>query len=653
MAKTIEEKYKRLTDVEHVLIRPGRYIGSVKPHTSETWTFGDDPKMSKPNTTNMVKRVLTWNPGLVKLFDEVISNAVDHSKRPEGKHLDTIKVEIDRAKGEISVYDNGGIPVEFHKDYDEYVPSLIFGYLRSGSNFDDTEDSTGTGQNGEGASLTNIFSTTFTVETCDGKNRFKQTWSENMMKKTKPKVTELSEPSKGFSRITFVPDYAHLETELNDDNYAKLVKRVYDIAGCNPTLRVYLNGERLQIKSFKDYVELYTTEFEYDENKDWQVAIAKSDNGFQHVSFVNTTETVQGGAHIHYVVSQVAAKLRELIKKKYKIDVKPGEISAHFQLFLNATIVRPRYDSQTKENLITEAKEFKTSWEPTDKFIAKLFKSEIIQRILDWVEAKAKAAELAELRALNKETDKASPRKIIKLQDAGLAGKEPENCILFITEGDSASKSGQSTRDPKTMGFLSLRGKPINVNSTDVAGIVANVEFKNFMIAMGLKIGEKVTNISQLRYSKVGIMTDADHDGAGHITGLLISNIHHFWPELFELGVIHRFVTPLVKIWVGSSKKSIDFYEDHEFKAWLAANPTAKYRLKYFKGLATNQSAEFKEYLTNINDHLIMIVIEEPEDTSVINLVFGKSHGSADKRKVWLRLSDEVDAEADALLDVE
>lgn len=434
MTKSIEQKYRKLSDVEHVLIRPGRYIGSVKPHTAETWVVGEDGKMSRSE--------ITWNPGLIKLFDEVISNAVDHSKRKEGEHLDTIKIDIDRKTGEISVMDNGGIPVAEHKECGEYVPTLIFGYLRSGSNFDDTEDSTGTGQNGEGASLTNIFSTEFTVETSDGKKKFKQTWTKNMMEKTNAKVTD--HVGKGYTKITFIPDYAHIGTQLDDGNYAKLVKRVYDVAGCNPKLKIYLNGEQIKIKSFKDYIALYTDKFEFDDNGDWQVGVAASDDGFSHVSFVNTTETIQGGTHLYYVWYQIATKLREFIQKKHKIDVKQTEIQAHMRVFINATIVRPRYDSQTKETLITEVKDYKTSWEATDKFIKRVIDHGIVDRVLLWAEAKAKAEEMKRLRELSKDIDKANPRRVEKFSDA-MEDEDRHLCELYLTEGDCIDEKTEIT----------------------------------------------------------------------------------------------------------------------------------------------------------------------------------------------------------------
>lgn len=428
MSKSVEQKYKRLSDVEHCLLRPGRYIGSVKPKTAESWVMG---------TERMVRKELTWNPGLIKLFDEIISNSVDFSKTPEGKHLDTIKVEIDRTTGTISVTDNGGIPVEYHKGYEEFVPSLIFGYLRSGSNFDNDDESDLTGQNGEGASLTNIFSTSFTVETSDGKKRFKQTWTKNMMDKTNPQIIEVE--SKGFTKITFTPDYAHLETQLDDDNYAKIVKRVYDVAGCNPKLKIYLNGDRLKINSFKDYVSMYIDKFEYDENSNWQIAVAKSEDGFQQVSFVNSTETIQGGTHVYYVWYQIATKLREYIQKKHKIDVKQTEIQSHMQVFINARIIKPRYDSQTKENLMTEPKEYKTSWEISDKFMKKVIDAGIVDGVLLWAEAKAKAEEIKRLRELTKDIGKSDPRRVEKFSDA-MEDTDRHLCEIYFTEGDCISE---------------------------------------------------------------------------------------------------------------------------------------------------------------------------------------------------------------------
>jgi DNA topoisomerase-2 len=307
--KTVEEKFKKLDEISHVLLRPGRYIGSINPHTAITWTVG---AKSDSSEISMVQSEITWCPALLKIFDEIISNSVDFSKTAEGKHVTTVKAEINKETGELSVYDDGGIVVKKHSEYDQYVPEMIF-ELRSGSNFDDEDDSVLTGQNGEGAALTSIFSKSFNVETCDGKKKFVQTHLENSRKKTEPKVTD---GSKHYTKITFTPDYEKFGlTGLDGGNYQRLIKRVYDVAGCNPNLKVYLNGERIHVKSFEDYIKLYVDDFVFEENDHWKVGVAHSDDGFRHVSFVNGTETLVGGNHINYVSDQLTERLREHFKK--------------------------------------------------------------------------------------------------------------------------------------------------------------------------------------------------------------------------------------------------------------------------------------------------------------------------------------------------
>jgi DNA topoisomerase-2 len=421
-SKLLEEKFKKLDEIEHCLLRPGRYLGAINPHTAETFVVDE-------TTKTIVRKENTWIPALLKIFDEVISNSVDFSKTAEGKNVSTIRVDIDKVSGEISVFDDGGIVVHKHAEYDQWIPEMIF-ELRAGSNFNDDEDSTLTGQNGEGAALTSIFSKEFRVKTADGKKQFDQIHYENSRKKTEPKIKE---SSKHFTEITFTPDYEKFGlTGLDDGNYAKLVKRVYDIAGCNPKLKVYLNGQVIKIKDFEDYIKMYTDQFVYESNEHWKVGVAQSD-GFEHVSFVNSTETNIGGGHIHYIRDQIIVKLREYFQKKHKVDVKPSDISNHLMLFIDATINKPRYSSQTKDELITEIKAFGTSIELSDKFIRKLLVSPIIQSILDWIAAKEAAANAAKARLLNK-TAKSDPKNVEKFIDA--TTKNRNEAILFLTEGD-------------------------------------------------------------------------------------------------------------------------------------------------------------------------------------------------------------------------
>lgn len=627
--KSIEERYVKLSDIEHVLLRPGRYIGSVTPHTDTTHVVTDEGQI--------VKEKITWNQGLIKLFDEVISNSVDESKR-KGSKLDTIKVKLDESNGKITVWDNGGIPVEIHKEENMYVPELIFGELKAGSNFDDSEEAFLTGQNGEGSSLTNIFSSMFKVETCDGKNKFTQIFRKNSTDRSTPKIEK---STTSFTRITFTPDYERLTTEMSGGNYKKLVKRVYDIAGCNPNLKVYLNAKQIRIKSFKDYISLYTPSYIYEENKEWKVAVAQTESGFEQISFVNGTEAMDtNSTHISYIANQIIVKLREFFKKKHKVDVKPSDIKNHIRLFIDATIMNPRYSSQTKEKLITEVKDYGTEITISDRFINKLLKSDVIQDILDWVEAKKQAQERAELRKLNKNISKANLRHIVKLSDAN-EKNDRTKCMLMLAEGDSAAKHVKSKGDKRYIGSYPLKGKPLNVKDIPVKKVMLNEELKNIMLIMGLEIGVPVESVEQLRYGKIVMMVDADTDGS-HICGLLLNFFNEFWPELFELGILYRFVTPIVTVKVTGAKGEMAFNRLSDYYQWIEENPETKYTSVYYKGLGTSTSKQFKKYLDNIDDHLIQFNISDKKDLDLIDLAFNKKR--ADDRKKWLGLEGNVDA---------
>ena len=492
MAKKIEDRFVKLTDIEHVLLRPGMYIGSVKPNTSMKHIINDD---------KILKEEITFNPGLLKLFDEIIMNSIDESKR-EGSKLNIIKVDIQ--DGNISVYDNGGIPVEKHPKYNEWVPEMIFSNLKSGSNFDDDESREGAGTNGVGSVLANIYSSKFKVSTCDGTNKFVQTFSDNMRKRNKPSITKSKTK---HTEISFTPDYEKFGLDnLDRDNYEMIKKRVYDISACNHTLKIYFNKKLINFKSFDDYIKLYKSEFFSESSKDkkWTIGVAHSTNGFQQVSFANSTETYVGGTHLDYITNQIIYKLRDFFKKKHKVDIRPNDLKNYIFLFINSTVVNPSFSSQTKEKLITEIKEFGFEFKVSDKLIKSILKSEIIESVLDWIERKKIADESKLQRDLKR---KLSRIKVDKLIDA--KGKERWKCSLSIFEGDSASSAFRKYRDPNTMGSFALKGKFINVSEITTRKLTENKEAVNLMAAMGISIGSEI-DLKDLRYGRILIYTDAD-----------------------------------------------------------------------------------------------------------------------------------------------
>ena len=277
--KKISEIYQVLDEIDHVLKRPGMYIGSTKPHKSNEWLLINGA---------YEKTEIEYNPGLLKLFDEIISNSVDEYKR-SGK-ITTIQVSI--KNGAISIYDNGGIPVIKHSEHKTWIPELIFSNLRAGSNFNDEDSRIVAGTNGVGASLVNIYSTYFIVETADGVNKFKQTFENNMSKRSTPSITKSSQ---SFTKITYHPDYARFGlTELDDAHIAMMRKRVIDIAAANPGLKLEFQDEKFKFKTFKEYVDLYTPNSIWEKSDNWEISIGLSKDGYQSISFVNSIPSRPG-----------------------------------------------------------------------------------------------------------------------------------------------------------------------------------------------------------------------------------------------------------------------------------------------------------------------------------------------------------------------
>lgn len=609
---SIDKKYQKLDDISHVIARPGMYIGSIKPHTATKWILEDD---------KMVQQELTYNPGFLKIFDEIITNSVDESKRT-GSKLNTIKVTI--KDNTISIWDNGGIPVVKHTEHNEWIPEMIFSNLKSGSNFDDTEERSWAGTNGVGSTLTNIYSLEFTISTCDGKNHFFQTYKNNM----RDRVDATIKKSKSaHTEITFKPDFEKFGLDgIDEDHFKMIQKRIYDLAACNTHLKIYFNNDLVNLNSFEDYIKLYTTEYFYETNKDktWSMAIALSDNGFQQISFANSTETYDGGTHVDYIMNQIVVELREFFTKKHKVDIKPSELKSHMFLFLDSTVINPSFSSQTKEKLITEVKDFGCTFEVSKKLTQLILKSEIVNSILDWIEQKKSAENNKLERDLNK---KLSKIKVEKLIDA--KGKDRWKCSLGLFEGDSASGAFRKYRSPETMGAFSLKGKFINVSEITNQKLVQNTEAVNLMAAIGLKLGQAV-ELKHLRYGKVLLYTDADVDG-NSISALLINFFYKYWPEVFDRGMIYKVETPIV-VAVPKAKKAkkILFYTQTEYNDWADKADMKQYEIKYKKGLAALVDDEYQDI---INSPRMTKISKDDISTEYLDIWFGKN---ADLRKTEL-----------------
>lgn len=388
-----------------------------------------------------------------------------------------------------------------------------------------------------------------------------------------------------FTCVTFEPDLAKFKMErLDDDTVALLARRAYDIAASSPGVKVYLNDKRLPITKFEDYCKLYLTNTETDEfnnplpvklvyektNERWEVAVACSEMGYQQVSFVNSIATTKGGRHVDYIVDQIIKHMVEQINKKNKkgAQVKPFQIKNHMWIFVNCLIENPTFDSQTKENMTLQQKSFGSKCQLTEEFFKKLTRAGLLDRVLTWLAFKEKT----DLEKAGSKSKQTKIKGIPKLDDANDAGtKESMNCTLIVTEGDSAKSlavAGLGVIGRDKYGVFPLRGKMLNVREATTKQILENNEISSLLKIIGLNFKEKYESrdsLKQLRYGKLMIMTDQDHDGS-HIKGLLINFIHNQWPNLLKHGFVEEFITPIVKVSKGNQEKS--FYSMPEFEEW-------------------------------------------------------------------------------------
>mmetsp|Transcript_13029 Transcript_13029/g.51642 ORF Transcript_13029/g.51642 Transcript_13029/m.51642 type:complete len:601 (+) Transcript_13029:188-1990(+) len=585
--RPVEETYQKLSQLEHILLRPDTYIGSAEKTTLPLWLWNDEDEC-------MEHREASYVPGLYKIFDEILVNAADHRQRDPS--MDTIEVFIDEENNRISVKNNGsGIPVEVHKKEGVYVPELIFGHLLTSSNYNDNEKKVVGGRNGYGAKLANIFSSEFIVETADqGSNkRYHQLFKDNMSQKKKPTIKEGLKKNEQWTRISFRPDLDRFGMSfLERDVVALMKKRVYDIAGISPGVKVFLNGKKLPIKSFKDYVGLYFRERQDVQlvhertGQRWEVVIAPSDGQFQNVSFVNSIWTMKGGNHVNHVVDQIATRVIENLTKKNKgLKLKPFQVKNHLCVFVNCLVENPSFDSQTKENMTSKQSSFGSKCELSEDFFKKVLKNSLIENILSF----AKFKQSNEL----KKTDGGKQRRLLgipKLDDANYAGtRDSSKCTLILTEGDSAKSlavSGFSVVGRDYYGVFPLRGKLLNVRDASHKQIMDNAEINALKKILGLqhnKVYDRNT-IKTLRYGRVLIMTDQDHDGS-HIKGLLVNFFHHFWPSLVKVpGFLAEFLTPIVKC--TRKKTELTFFTIPEYVKWRTSleNNTSGWKIKYYKG---------------------------------------------------------------------
>jgi DNA topoisomerase-2 len=644
-SSSLAHKYQKKTDKQHVLDTPDTYTGTMETTECDTYVYDETTNKIVPSKIDII-------PGLYKLFDEAVVNARDHqvrmaqaisSGKPDSLPVTYIDISISD-DGVITLTNDGnGIDVEKHPEHDIWIPEMIFGHLRTSTNYDKTEKKTVGGKNGFGFKLVLIWSTWGKIETIDHVRGLKyvQEFENNLDVIKKPSIRKCK--NKPYTSVSFKPDYARLGlTGLSKNMMELFRRRVYDIAAVtDKKVRVKYNGEVVPVKHFQHYVDMFIGKSAegggpraYETTHDrWEYAVclAPSDE-FTQVSFVNGIFTGKGGKHVDYILGQIVRKLTAYIKKKKKIDVKPTTIKEQLMLFVRCDVDNPSFDSQTKDCMNTPSNKFGSSCNVSDKFIEQIAKMGVMNAACALTEVKQHCAA--------KKTDgtkSKSIRGIPKLIDANFAGtKKSELCTIILCEGDSAKAgivSGLSKEDRNVIGVYPMRGKLLNVRGEQIKRIMENKEIAEIKQILGLETGKKYDAESArttLRYSKVLFMTDQDLDGS-HIKGLGINLFDAQWQSLLDIPGFMGFMnTPILKARKGAQEKL--FYNDGEYEEWKEENDMKGWKIKYYKGLGTSTSKEFKEYFQHKKS--VEFVSTGVGSREAIDSVFNKKR--ANDRKEWL-----------------
>ena len=637
-SSSLATKYQKKTDKEHVLDNPDTYTGSMIETEYDTYVLEEGQVISK-----QIKMI----PGLYKLFDEGIVNCRDHQVRMAqstdagANQVTQIEININE-EGVITMMNDGnGIDVAKHPEFNTWIPELIFGHLRTSTNYNKDEKRIVGGKNGFGFKLVLIWSEWGTVETIDHirKLRYTQRFMNNLDIIEEPIIEKCKR--KPYTKVTFKPDYKRLGVDgLSSDMMALLKRRVFDIAAVTEKkVRVKFNGEQVPVAHFQQYVDLYigskadTARVYEKSNERWEYAVSMAPKEeFTQVSFVNGIYTGKGGKHVEYVLNQLVRKLTAFIKKRKKVDVKSSTIKEQLMLFIRCDIENPTFDSQTKDFMNTPSSAFGTTCEISDKFVEKVAKLGVMENACALTQVKEfKAA---------KKTDGSktkSIRGIPKLIDANFAGGTKSNeCTIIFCEGDSAKAgivSGLSKADRNIIGVYPMRGKLFNVRGEGPKRIMENKEISEIKQILGIETGKQYTAESaaeKLRYGKILFMTDQDLDGS-HIKGLGINLFDSEWGTLLDIpGFIGFMNTPILKAKKGSQE--LCFYNDGEWNAWCQENDTKGWNVKYYKGLGTSTSKEFKEYFKN--KKIVRFAKDGEASADAIDMAFNKKRSN--DRKTWL-----------------
>lgn len=595
----MSEDFKILTARQHVRERIGMYMGSSAKEPIERFIVGD-------------WKTAEYVPALSKMIDEILDNSIDEAIRTNFKFANRINVSVDNNK--VTVTDNGrGIPQELV--YDETTDSKIarataaWTRVNAGTSFDDDRVTIGT--NGVGSAATNFLSAKFVGKTwCNGKLLTVEckNGAETINEKTTPRDGNGTE-------VWFVPDFTLFECESLDqfDTISLIEDRLMSLQMAFPEIAFSFNKRRIKVNNLKKYAELFGEEAIIEKSDDLSFFITTSEDGFRTNSFVNGVNTRQGGTYVDFIVNGIVDELVTMIKRKHKIEVVKSTIKNGLTFVMFAkNFTNPKFDSQTKERLTNPTGNVKehaiaSGIRGADFFARKIINTpSIIDPIIE--------AQLAKKIAADKRAAAMAQKKLRKVKVAKHIAANKDDATLKIVEGDSAMGFLLKVRDPNKVGAYPLRGVIMNTWDMKPADVLKNKELSELVSVLGLDITNP-NSVDDMTYEHIATLTDADHDGIGHISPLLIAFFYKFWPRLLLEKKVKITRTPIM---ISSKGKEVKWFYTYEEANEFKVNDNG-WKHRYIKGLG---SLEQDEYDKIINQPVYDTVTVD--DASIFQMMFGK-----------------------------
>jgi len=627
--------YRQLSDIDHALQRPGLFIGSTDRQIRKALCYSTELK-------RITEKDVYLAEGQEQTFLEILGNAADNVQRSRDHGVDPGRIEVLVTK-EWVVVKNYGMNIPVAQDENgTWIPDMIFGRLRTSSNYDDSKQRFHIGMNGLGAKATNIYSLVFVIECADPmRGLYTQTWQQNMRQRGEPVIKPYS--GVGYTQVGYSLDFARFGVTEFDQEAMEIYAAHCAAVSLTCQVPVIFNGETFNIKDIVSYAALFfpiTRQSAISHSSpdgSYNLCLVDTPNSAICVSFVNGILTKAHGVHVDAAYKVIVDSVKAFLGKAVEgVTITKRDIVNHVSLFLTCRLPNPQFKSQTKECLAKPKPDISLP-------------EEVLKGIKRWqlVEQLYMEIHRKQINKLKK-TDGKRRKRINNdnLQDANFAkDSNPDRRLqttLIVVEGESAASYPVKfiSQIPNNcgrnyFGILPLHGKLLNVLNADFIQILENRDLAAIKEALGLEEEVDYTderNFRRLRYGNFLFIPDADNDGK-HILGLVLVFFLARFPSLVQRGFFKFLRTPVIRV-TGHGQRYI-FYTYSSYLRWAATVPDinnkSAWRHDYFKGLGTSEDHHIQE-----DFQLRKIVTFKIDERAGERIVLAFRKEAAQDRKQWL-----------------